>query len=159
MAAPNRMLKRTPEAVDGGRGTSRKAISVHNDGLWTEFHDVAGDGDDWLENRRGSAGAWSWCEVATGTSESRRVGTDACRDPGPADWSPRDCTINPARRTLGEIDAEAEANGRGQKQADQSQNDESATRPARCRVSENTKHPMIGVLHDSARTGADFRRV
>lgn len=115
MASPNRVLKRTPEAVDGGRGTSRKAISVHDDGLWAELHDVAGDGDDGLQNGLGFAGARSRSEVATGAPESRRVGTDACRHPGPADRSPRDGTINPARRTLGEIDAEAEANGRGQK--------------------------------------------
>src|SRR5438093_10271144 len=79
--SPDRVRQRQAEAVYVGRRTAGKALTVDNYRRRPELHHVAGEGDDGLDDRLHATHARAGPEVASSTSEHRRLRTPARRHP------------------------------------------------------------------------------
>src|SRR3989442_9387070 len=83
LPSPDRAGQRQGEPIDIGRRTAGKAPTVNDHRLRPELHYVVGEGHDGLDDRLHATYARAGPEVASSTSERRRLGTHADRHPRP----------------------------------------------------------------------------
>jgi hypothetical protein len=143
-------------------------MPVHDDGVWSDVHHVAGDRDDTLDH--GLNGAWAWAgpQVPSAASEGRRVGTQARDHPGSSAGDSGHGSIQTSGGAGRDVDVESKAKDRGHDAGDDGQADEDApghpTGRARTeseaeQQAQEVKYTARGVLHDFAWRGGELRRV
>src|SRR2546430_3473023 len=115
--SPDRVWQRQAEAIDVGRHTARKALTVDDHRLRPDLHHVAGDGDHGLDDGLHAADTRTRPEVAPSRPDGRCLETHAGRHPRAPYWGPRDGAVESAWRTRGEIHVQAEAQDRGKQRA------------------------------------------